>query len=40
MPSNNCMVCVGSLADNMLDPAGGEVLGQALKTNSTLKNLK
>ena len=32
--------CVGSLYYNDIGPKGGEALGEALKTNSTLENLK
>lgn len=32
--------CVGSLWNNSIGPGGAEALGEALKTNSTLQNLK
>ena len=32
--------CAGSLCNNGINPKGGEALGEALKTNSTLQNLK
>ena len=39
-PLTTACSCVGSLQQNGIGPAGGEALGEALKTNSTLQNLK